>query len=202
MSAIAVQGQKLNDAQRQEYFTQGYTLVRGVLTPEQVDAYRARAREFAMGKLPPGSEKMVVKDVRVAKGLVRPEDPEKGIWKYLNPDRYDPLFAAYRARPELLDRVEGLIGPDIKAFLVMFIYKPPAIDFVHPYHQDAYYFPFEPHDGCLGTWMALDHTAADNGTISVIPGSHKLDILLNGEEVESGFHFGAVVRSINNDRDR
>ena len=190
MSAIAVQGQKLNDAQRQEYFTQGYTLVRGVLTPEQVDAYRARAREFAMGKLPPGSEKMVVKDVRVAKGLVRPEDPEKGIWKYLNPDRYDPLFAAYRARPELLDRVEGLIGPDIKAFLVMFIYKPPAIDFVHPYHQDAYYFPFEPHDGCLGTWMALDHTAADNGTISVIPGSHKLDILLHGEPKGSSVNYG------------
>ena len=180
MSATAVSGRNLSEVQRQEYASKGYTLVRGVFAQEQVDTYRARAREFALGKLPPGSEKMVVREVRVAKGLVKTDDPEKGIWKYLNPDRYDPLFAAYAGQPELVDRVESLLGPDIKAFLVMFIYKPPAMDFVHPYHQDAFYFPFEPHDGCLGTWMALDRTSEENGTISVIPGSHKWDILPHG----------------------
>jgi phytanoyl-CoA hydroxylase len=177
VTTTALPTRKLTDNQREQYRDQGYVLVRGVLTPEQVEAYKARGREYALGKLPPGAERMVVKDVRVAKGLIQPKDPEKGIWKYLNPDRYDPLFAAYPAQPGLLDVVEDLIGPDVKAFLVMFIYKPPSIDFVHPYHQDAYYFPFEPHDSCLGTWLALDHTAADNGTISVIPGSHTRGIL-------------------------
>ena len=190
MSATVVSPRGLSEAQRQEYATQGFTVARGVLSLEQVDTYRARAREFALGKIPPGSEKMVVKEVRVAKGLVQTDDPEKGIWKYLNPDRYDPLFAAYPAWPELLDRVESLLGPDIKAFLVMFIYKPPALDFVHPYHQDAFYFPFEPHDSCLGTWMALDHTASDNGTIAVIPGSHKWAILPHAEPKANSVNYG------------
>jgi phytanoyl-CoA hydroxylase len=177
MTATAVPPRHLSEAERRQYHDQGFILARGVLSPDLVEAYRKRAREFALGDLPPNSQRMVVKEVRVAKGLVRPDDPEKGIWKYLNPDRYDPLFSAYPAQPALLDLVDGLIGPDIKAFLMMFIYKPPSLDFVHPYHQDAYYFPFEPHDGCLGTWAALDRTDAENGTIAVIRGSHRWDIL-------------------------
>jgi phytanoyl-CoA hydroxylase len=190
MTATAVLGSKLTAAQRQQYWDQGYLLKRGVLSPEQVEGYLARAREFALGKLPPGSERMVVKDVRVAKGLIKPQDPEHGIWKYLNPDRHDPLFASYSSQPGLLDVVECLLGPDIKAFLMMFIYKPPGIDFVHPYHQDASYFPFEPHDRCLGTWVALDRTGDDNGTISVIKGSHKWDILPHAAPKGDNVNFG------------
>lgn len=190
MSAIAVAAKTLTETQRQQYQEQGYLVVRGILRPEQVEQYCARGREYALGNIPAGSGKMVIKDVRVAKGLIHYDDPEKGIWKYMNPDRYDPLFAEYPAQPALLDVVEDLLGPDIKAFLVMFIYKPPALDFVHPYHQDAYYFPFGPHDLCLGTWTALDRTAADNGTISIIPRSHTWDILPHGAPKGDGANYG------------
>jgi phytanoyl-CoA hydroxylase len=190
VTAIASSLKRLTESEHQQYFDQGYVLLRGVLTREQVERYTSRAREFALGQLPPGGERMVVKEVRVAKGMLHPDDPEKGIWKYLNPDRFDPLFAAYPRQPQLLDVVEDLIGPDLKAFLVMFIYKPPGIDFVHPYHQDASYFYFHPHDSVLGTWLALDRTAADNGTISVIRGSHKLPVLPHaapkGDAVNAG----------------
>ncbi len=177
MTPTANPAHMLTEAQRQKYWEDGYLLVRGLLSRADVERYNARAREFALGNLPPGSQRMVVKDVRVAKGLVQPDDPEKGIWKYLNPDRYDPLFAAYPSRPELLDVVEQLLGPDLKAFLMMYIYKPPGIDFVHPYHQDAAYFFFEPHDSVLGTWVPMDRVGSDNGTISVIRGSHRGPLL-------------------------
>ena len=183
MSVTASPALKLTDAQRQHYSDHGYALVRNVLARDDVERYLARAREFALGNLPPGSQKMVVKEVSIAKGLVQPDDPEKGIWKYLNPDRFDPLFAGYPSRPEILDVVEDLIGHDLKAFLMMFIYKPPGIDFVHPYHQDASYFHFYPHDNVLGTWLALDRTAEDNGTISVIRDSHKWDIQIGRAHV-------------------
>src|SRR5262249_270499 len=133
---------------------------------------------------------MVVEEVRVAKGAVTPDDPEKGIWKYLNPDRYDPLFAAYPARAELLDLVEPFLGPDLKAFLMMFIYKPPGIDFVHPYHQDASYFNFQPHDVVMGTWLALDRTDETNGTPSVIRGSTQLAILPHAAPKGEMVNFG------------
>jgi phytanoyl-CoA hydroxylase len=190
MTVTAAPPRSLDAEQRRQYQEDGFVIVRGVLSADQVEAYKQRARQFALGELPPGGEKMVVKEVRVAKGLIKPDDPEKGIWKYLNPDRFDPLFAAYPGQPALVDVVEPLVGPDIKAFLMMFIYKPPSLDFVHPYHQDAYYFPFEPHDLCLGTWMALDRTDADNGTISVIRGSHRGPILPHGQPKEGSINYG------------
>jgi phytanoyl-CoA hydroxylase len=190
MTATAVSPRHLTEAHRRQYLDEGFLLLRGVLSPDLVEAYKKRAREFALGNLPPNSQRMVVKEVRVAKGLVRPDDPEKGIWKYLNPDRYDPLFAGYPGQPAMLDLVEALLGPDIKAFLMMFIYKPPALDFVHPYHQDAYYFPFAPHDLCLGTWAALDPTDAANGTIAVIRGSHRWDILPHGAPKGDAVNYG------------
>jgi phytanoyl-CoA hydroxylase len=190
VTATANPPKKLTETQRQHYWTHGFVLLRGVLSPEQVQRYTARAREFALGKVPPGGQKMVVKDVRVAKGLVTPDDPEKGIWKYLNPDRYDPLFAAYAGQAALLDVVEDLLGGDIKAFLMMLIYKPPGLEFVHPYHQDAYYFPFEPHDSCLGTWLALDRTDAENGSIAVIRGSHQWPILPHGQPKGEVVNYG------------
>jgi phytanoyl-CoA hydroxylase len=190
MTSPALTKETLTARQRQQYLDDGFILVRGVLTPEQIERYLKRAREFATGNLPPGSQRMVVQEVRVAKGLVKPEDPERGIWKYLNPDRYDPLFADYLVHPPLLDVVEDLIGPDIKAFLLMFIYKPPGIDFVHPYHQDAYYFQFHPHESIVGTWLALDRTGEDNGTISVIKGSHKWPVFPHAQPKGENVNFG------------
>jgi hypothetical protein len=190
VTALASPARELTESQRQRYRDDGFLLVRGLFGPEEVGRYKARAREFALGDLPPGGHKMVVKDVRVAKGLVRPDDPEDGIWKYLNPDRYDPLFAAYSAQPALLGVVEDLLGPDLKAFLTMFIYKPPGLEAVHPYHQDAHYFPFEPHDSCLGTWVALDPTGADNGTLAVIRGSHRLPVLPHAQPQGEVVNYG------------
>lgn len=175
---------------QKQYQDEGYIVVPKVLSEEHIERLKARARQFALGDLPAGAEKMVVQDVRVAKGLYKPEDPEKGLWKFLHPDRHDPLFRDYAATPKLLDVLEGLIGPDIKSFLTMFIYKPPGVDAVHDYHQDGYYFPFGPHDLVLGTWIPLDHADADNGTLSVIPGSHKLGIMKHelpaGTEINAG----------------
>lgn len=190
MTNTASLPKKLTAQQRQEYLDNGFIVLRNVLSAQDVEKYKTRASEFAHGGMPPGSEKMMIKDVRVAKGLINPKDPEMGLWKFVNPDKYDPLFAAYPSQPGLLDPIEDLIGGDIKAFLVMFIYKAPGIDFVHPFHQDAYYFYFAPHDHIVGTWLALDSTDTSNGTISVIPGSHKLNILPHREFEGNAAVFG------------
>ena len=112
---------KLSDAQRKQYEDDGYILVKNVLSPEEIERYKKRARELATGAIPPGAEKMLVRDVRVAKGEVHVDDPEKGLWKLLQPDWYDSVFEPYPATPAILDVVEGLIGPDIKAPVRMII---------------------------------------------------------------------------------
>lgn len=169
----------LTEEQKAFYEENGFLIVRDVLSPEDVALYRARAREIALGDYPKDIEKRrIVRDVKVAKGEFVPKDPEDGIWKLLNPDRFDKVFHDYAYHPRVLDVLEGLIGPDIKSFLTMFIYKPPFLDnATHHYHQDGLYFNFGPHDLVCGTWAPLDPVDKDNGTLLMIPGSHKGKLL-------------------------
>lgn len=168
----------LTDEQKQQYEDEGYIVVKNILTPDQIERYKRRASEIAHGQLPPGGEKMVVRDVRVAKGEYKPADPELGIWKLLQPDWHDDVFRDYPENKNLLDVVEQILGPDIKCFLTMMIYKPPRLDDVHhPWHQDKQYFNFGPADLIMGTWIALDATDGDNGTMRFLPGSHKAPVV-------------------------
>lgn len=180
----------MSSEQKQHFEEEGYTILRGVLTADEIAAYKKRASEIAHGDIPPGGEKMVVKDVQVHRGKAAPEDPEKGLWKLLQPDWYDPVFKGYPDNPRLLDACQEILGPDIKAFLTMLIYKPPGLEAEHPWHQDASYFNFGPHALCMGAWIALDRTHAENGTLRIIPRSHQHGLLnhelLTGENVNFG----------------
>lgn len=168
----------LTEDEKRHYDEQGFVVVRGVITPEHVEQLKKRSREIILGDHPTDMERRrIVRDVKVAKGKVKVDDPEKGVWKLFDPDKFDPFFAQYPRTKELGDVCESILGPDLKSFLLMVIYKPPGFEeAVHHYHQDAMYFPFGPHDLVMGTWVALDKTTAENGTMRVIPGSHKEDI--------------------------
>ncbi len=167
----------VTEEQKRQYREQGFIVVKNVLGHEQVERYKKRATQIAHGDIPPGGEKMIVKDVRVAKGLYKPDDPEKGLWKLLQPDHFDPAFADFPTSKKMLDVVEQILGPDLKCFLTMMIYKPPCLEEVHhPWHQDKMYFNFGPADEIMGMWIALDATDKDNGTMVFIPGSHRQQV--------------------------
>lgn len=168
-------GKILNAAEIKGYWENGYIVIPGVLSDDEMEAYKARARAVAHGEHPPEAKSRIMRDVRIAKGVVpAPEDPEDGLWKLMNPDRFDPAFRDFTYTPKLLDPVEDLLGPDLIAFLMMMIYKPPGVaQAVHPFHQDAFYFPFGPHDQVLACWIPLDDADESNGTLVVVPGSHR-----------------------------
>ena len=46
-----------------------------------------------------------------------------------------------------------------------------------PLHSDYIHFGSIPHKYLAAAWIALENTDYNNGTISVVPGSHKLDIV-------------------------
>lgn len=180
----------LSEEEKKHYEEEGYIIVRNVISPETVELLKNRSRAIVLGDHPPDQRRRLVKDIEVAKGRLKVDDPEKGMWKLMDPDLFDSIFEDYLHTPKLLDVCEGLIGEDLKAFLLMMIYKPPNLaKAVHHYHQDSLYFPFGPHDLVLGTWIALDATTADNGTLRVIPRSHKGEIekhVLPEGEVNAG----------------
>jgi phytanoyl-CoA hydroxylase len=181
----------LSPDQIQHYREQGYVIVPGVLEPDEIERYKRRAREIALGDVPAEAANRLVRDIAFAKKLrALPSDPEHALWKIVNPDRFDPVMAECLRLPRVLDAVESLIGEDLLAFLLMFIYKPPGVEqSVHPFHQDAAYFPFGPQDQCLGVWIPLDPVNEANGTLCIVQGSHALDV--RRHELREGINFGA-----------
>ena len=182
----------LSQSQIDHYRSRGYVVVPGVLDEPEMERFRSRAREIALGDVPEASANRCVRDIEYAKGTREmPDDPEHALWKIMNPDRFDPVFEDAMRLPKVLDAVESLIGPDILAFLLMFIYKPPGLEkSVHPFHQDALYFPFEPQDQCCGVWIPLDPVNEANGTLTVVPGSHTRGV--EPHEFREGLNFGAL----------
>lgn len=163
-------------AQKAFYHENGYLVLPELLTPEQIGRYLRRAREIALGDHTPAVAQQVVRDVNFSTGrLPMPEDPELAMWKLLNPDRFDPVMAECLALPQVIEVAASLLGPDLMAFLLMFIYKPPEVpDSEHPFHQDGAYFHFSPVERGLGIWIPLDAADEANGGLCVIPGSHRL----------------------------
>ena len=181
----------LTQEQIDHYWREGYVVIPPVLEPEEIERYLTRARDVVRGDVPEEAANRVVKDIAFVKGLLpMPEDPEHSVWKILNPDRFDATFRECLSLPRVLDAVESLIGEDLMAFLLMFIYKPPGVPgSVHPFHQDAVYFMFEPQDACLGVWIPLDPVDEKNGTLTIVPRSHQDGIKEHG--AREGINFGA-----------
>ena len=190
---------RLSEEQRAHYAEHGYVVVPGVLDDTQIERYLVRAREIAHGDHPPEAARRIARDIRFAKGLLpSPEDPELALWKFINPDRFDTVMAECLRFPRVLDAVESLIGEDLLAFLLMFIYKPPGVEeSVHPFHQDGAYFPFEPLDQVLGVWIPLDPVDEKNGSLCVVPGSHHGDI--SPHEALPGVNAGAFQAEVARD---
>ena len=182
----------LTQEQIDHYWREGYVVVDKVLETAEIDRYLARARAIVLGDHPEEAANRVIKDIAFAKKLLpMPEDPEHAIWKLINPDRFDATFKEALQFPRVLDAVESLIGEDLMAFLLMFIYKPPGVEqAVHPFHQDAAYFMFQPQDRCLGVWIPLDPVNEENGSLSIVPRSHELE--LREHLAKDGINFGAL----------
>lgn len=78
-------------------------------------------------------------------------------------------------RPEILDAVESLIGPDILVWTSSIFAKNPTSANYVSWHQDLTYWGLDPSE-VVTAWVALTDSARDNGCMRVVPGSHKLEV--------------------------
>ncbi len=85
--------------------------------------------------------------------------------------RHEPVFRAFARDPRLLACVAAIIGPDLDCFLSQFIFKNPGA-LGQPWHQDAYYFPFD-RGPQVGVWLAVTEATLANGPLWVLPGSQR-----------------------------
>ena len=84
----------------------------------------------------------------------------------------DGVFEAFAAGTTCSTGSSDLIGPELDCFLSQFIFKNPGA-WGQPWHQDCFYFPFDPARPIVGVWLAVTEATLENGCLHVLPGSHR-----------------------------
>lgn len=165
--------------QRQFYEENGYLLFKKLIPQKDLDLYRDHFRKLCNGEAERAVTMTVMRDVILKKK--KDVTGEQMITK-IQDFQDDPVLFSYCQSPQVLDIVEAIAGPNIKSIHSMLIHKPPNVGDSgrHPFHQDLYYFPMRPAERIAGIWTAMERVDRENGCLSVIPGSHKGELLAHG----------------------
>jgi ectoine hydroxylase-related dioxygenase (phytanoyl-CoA dioxygenase family) len=81
----------------------------------------------------------------------------------------------------ILDAVEDLIGPDILCWNTLFWTKEPHSESFVSWHQDLNYWGLDT-DELISVWLAISPATLDSGCMSVLPGSHKGELMPHKDE--------------------
>ena len=90
----------------------------------------------------------------------------------------DVLFTEWMLRPEILGRLQQLLGPNIVCPLAhhnCIMTKQPQFSSATGWHQDIRYWSYQRLE-LINVWIALGNERPENGCLQVIPGSHTLSL--------------------------
>ena len=104
----------------------------------------------------------------------RPDHP--ALRRVNNPSDISPAYWDAVANSPMTVAVTALIGPDVKFHHCKINLKLPGTATEVGYHQDFAYTPHS-NDDLVTCLLMLDDMTADNGCLTVIPGSHKGAVL-------------------------
>ena len=175
----------MTDQQKQKFETDGYLVVRNLLTQEEVETVRQRADCIASGEAAHVPEQWVQVEPAIRKGQVMAESRVESIRKLSNLVPHDEVMQAHATNSKIVDVIADLIGPDIKLYGDQLFMKPPVHGSRKRYHQDSqswiYIVPYD----LVSCWAALDDARVENGCLWVIPGSHKWGLIGKERELET-----------------
>jgi non-haem Fe2+, alpha-ketoglutarate-dependent halogenase len=105
--------------------------------------------------------------------LLEPRETAKDIreWHETATYLYDIVM-----NPRIHDLVEGILGPNFYCWASSFFIKEPFSKSTVGWHQDAYYWPMQPHN-TVTVWLAFDDVDEENGGMKIIPRSHLHGVL-------------------------
>ena len=149
----------------------GFFLVKEFSTPDVCDAMLRRAIDLAReadGRGVAGTA-IVHPERNLADSVGSEALAEERVSKVFKVHR-DSVFHEFATQPDLVASVQHLLGIDIDCFLSQFIFKNPGA-WGQPWHQDAFYFPFD-RGPQVGVWLAVTEATLANGCLHVVPGSH------------------------------
>ncbi|GGB93348.1 phytanoyl-CoA dioxygenase family protein [Pseudoduganella buxea] len=201
----------LSAAQKEQYQRDGFIVIPGFKSPQEIAALRARAAQIVDEF-----------DPAVAQGIFTTKDQEKKADEYFlrsdntircffeeeafGPDGQlkqdkslsinkighamhdlDPVFRAFSADPRLADVARDLGLAHAQVWQSMYIFKQPGIGGEVRWHQDATYFDTDP-ISVTTFWFALEDATLDNGCLWAEPGGHRTPLrerfVRNGDDIK------------------
>lgn len=156
---VTLQNGRLNQAQIDQYWQDGFLFPVPALSAEAATAYRAVLEEME-GKW-------------LDNGLPLP----LATYKRVNAHVVMPFVDRIARDPAILDVVEGVLGPDIMAYSGELFIKEPNTTQLVSMHQDLTYWGLGAIDGLVTVWVPLSPATPASGCMDFVRGSHKNPIL-------------------------
>ena len=159
---------------RETYARDGFVVVRGGLSPEEIDLLRADATRICRGEYG---------EFRGLEAAGADESDDDVMRRYLCihfPHKISPVMHGALSHPAVVDVLTSIIGPNVKCMQSMLFIKAAGKP-GQAWHQDEFFIPTRDRSLC-GAWIAMDDATVENGCLWVIPGSHRLGILWPQEE--------------------
>jgi len=137
-SVVPAWRERWTDAEVEQYQTQGYLAMDGLLTPEDVEQAKAALADIAYRRV--WNEKVGIQEepyFRAGGADERIDDPELRIRKLWMFCQADARLAGLAASPRLRPLLDQLIGPGSRLIQDMALLKPPYHGAEKPWHQDT-----------------------------------------------------------------
>lgn len=150
----------VSDSQLNQYQQDGYLVVEGLFSEDEVAFYRDHYMRMRDSGTYPGDDAGVDSTS---------EDPLRRYPRLIHMHRWDEISLNWMLEPRFNDILTGLTGAEPYAVQTMLYFKPPQAR-GQALHQDNYYLRAQP-GTCIAAWMALDACDVENGCLEVVPGS-------------------------------
>jgi phytanoyl-CoA hydroxylase len=160
-------------AEQKTFFEEyGYLPYTRVLSDAELETLRQRTLDIIEGKLTHVPPRYIQLEAAFREGTDTTPQMDT-VRKMTHLCYFDDLFQAVAKKPEIVDVIEELLGPNIKFYTDQLMMKPRFNGTVTDWHQDAVAWPFFVPQNHISCWVALDDATVENGCMTVIPGSHK-----------------------------
>ncbi len=154
----------LGEEALKHYEATGYHVFKELLTPQEVDAYRAELQRLSEDPVLRASERVVL------------EPDSDRIRSVFEVDKLSEIFAELLSSPRLTDVARQVLGSDVYVHQSRLNYKPGFGGAEFDWHSDFETWHAEdgmPRPRAFSVSLALSDNHPVNGPLMVIPGTHK-----------------------------
>jgi len=151
----------MNELQRKQLDEQGYVIFKNLLSTSQINSILSRLEELWAKEGDHAGEENYI---------------EPGVRRLANLANKGEVFRSLYAHPHVLEVVEMVMGPDVRAAMVNARDVPPHTGARMPFHMDSDKGRVRDEIGysaATAIWM-LDEFSIVNGATAFVPGSHLL----------------------------